>query len=581
MRLSLRWRITIPLVLLILLSSGTVSLISYRYFEDIYLDNIRSENLQLARSIASQIESGDGAVLMSIRKVAERYSWLDGSVIAIMDLDKKVSAVTNGLSFFPDPFAYQMEVQNAISGLESTRIIRPLDGEPVLVVFVPILEKGEITGAVWLADSLQPYDDHMSYFLRMMLILNGAGALLAILLVTFLSNYTIYPLHQLTRAAQWMSEGDFTRVALSNQSDEIGQLNQAFNQMASQINVQFSELTAERVKLAAVLSNMNDGIMIVDRDGINRLVNPACLRIFGFTDDIPTGIPLVEVVRSHQIHELWLKCLNTGQQTSQTFELTANRQFINAIASPLSSPPSGNVLLVFQDLTRLHHLELVRRDFVSNVSHELRTPLASLKALTETLREGALDDLETAKRFLLRMEIEIDALSQIVQELLELSRIESGKASLDKQSINPSELIQSAYERMLHQAERAGITLTLKKSEGLSNVSADRARIIQVMVNLLHNAIKFTSPGGEITISAAQKKRIVVFSIKDTGIGIDPESLPRIFERFYKVDRARSGEGTGLGLSISRHIIETHKGSIWAESEVGKGSTFHFSLPLF
>jgi two-component system phosphate regulon sensor histidine kinase PhoR len=420
----------------------------------------------------------------------------------------------------------------------------------------------------------------MSYFLNIMLILNGAAALLAILLVTVLSNHTIGPLRQLTQAAHWMAEGDFTRVALSSQSDEIGQLNQAFNQMASQINMQFSELTAERVKLAAVLSNMNDGIMIVDQDGIIRLINPACLRIFDFSDDIPTGIPLVEVARSHQIHELWMKCQKTGQQTSQTFELTANRQFINAIASPLSSTPSGNVLLVFQDLTRLHHLELVRRDFVSNVSHELRTPLASLKALTETLREGALDDSETAKRFLLRMEIEIDALSQIVQELLELSRIESGKASLDKQSIDPAELIQSAFERMQHQAERAGITLTLKKSHGLSNVSADRARIIQVMVNLLHNAIKFTSPGGEITISAAQKKRIVVFSIKDTGIGIGPESLPRIFERFYKVDRARSGEGTGLGLSISRHIIETHKGSIWAESEVGKGSTFHFSLPL-
>ncbi|MHC1784023.1 MAG: ATP-binding protein [Anaerolineaceae bacterium] len=581
MHLSLRWRITIPFVLLMLITAGAISFFLYQYFEGIYLENIRSDNLQLARSIALQVEPSDRGVLQSIQKVAQRYSWLEGCVIAIMEPDGRVSAVTNGLSFYPNPDAYQAEVQNALAGQESSRVVRPAEGgEPTLVVFVPITERDKTIGVVWLAGSLKSYDDQMAYSWQIMILLNGAGVFLSILLVMLLSNYTIQPLRQLTRAAHWMAEGDFTRVALNNQADEIGQLNQAFNLMAIQINTQVSELTAERVKLAAVLSNMNDGIMIVDKEGITRLINPACLNIFDFSDDVPTGIPLVEVVRSHQVYDLWQRCLKSGQQTSQTFELSPNRQFINAIASPLSSTPPGNVLLVFQDLTRLHHLELVRRDFVSNVSHELRTPLASLKALTETLREGALDDPETAKRFLLRMEIEIDALAQIVQELLELSRIESGKATLDKQSINPSDLIQAAYERMQHQAERAGISLSIKPVDDLPNVYADKARIIQVMVNLLHNAIKFTSPGGEISISAAQKKRMVVFAIQDSGIGIEPEALPRIFERFYKVDRARSGEGTGLGLSISRHLIETHNGLIWAESEVSKGSTFYFSLPV-
>jgi two-component system phosphate regulon sensor histidine kinase PhoR len=581
MRLSLRWRISIPFVLLILITSGTISFFLYHYFEGIYLENIRSDNLQLARSIALQVETNDSGVLQSIQKVAQRYSWLDGCVIAIMAPDSRVTAVTNRLKFYPNPDDYRMEVQTALSGQETSTVIRPPEAEePVLVVFVPVTEHENVVGVVWLARSLKSYDDQMAYSWQIMILLVGGGVLLSILLVMLLSNYTIHPLRQLTQAAHWMAEGDFTRVALNNQADEIGQLNQAFNQMASQINTQVSELTAERVKLAAVLSNMNDGIMIVDKEGITRLINPACLNMFDFTDDVPTGIPLVEVVRSHQIYDLWQRCQKSGQQTSQTFELSPNRQFINAIASPLSSTPPGNVLLVFQDLTRLHHLELVRRDFVSNVSHELRTPLASLKALTETLREGALDDPETAKRFLLRMEIEIDALAQIVQELLELSRIESGKATLDKQNINPSALIQAAFDRMQHQAERAGISLSIKPADELPDVYADKARIIQVMVNLLHNAIKFTSPGGAITISAVQKKRMVVFSIQDTGIGIEPEALPRIFERFYKVDRARSGEGTGLGLSISRHLIETHNGLIWAESEVGKGSIFYFSLPV-
>ncbi len=583
MHLSLRWRIAVPFVLLILFTSGAISIFLSQYFEEIYLENVRSESLQLAHSISNQVETGAGGMPLQTRVIVERFSGFTNTSISILRPDGSVRSQAGPRSFNLEEESYRLEYERALSGQESTDIVRPDGEEPLLVAFVPFQYEEKVTGIVWLATSLKSYEDQMAYLKKVIYVINGAAVLLALLLVMFLSNYTIRPLRGLTRAAQWMAEGDFTRVPMYNQADEIGQLNQAFNQMAGQINAQFSELTAERVKLAAVLSNMNDGIMIVDRDGIARLINPACQRMFDFDREESEpliGIPLVEIVRSHQIYDLWQKCQKSGQQISQTFELSPNRQFINAIATQLSSPPPGNVLLVFQDLTRLHHLELVRRDFVSNVSHELRTPLASLKALTETLREGALDDPPTAKRFLLRMEIEIDALAQTVQELLELSRIESGKVPLDRQPIAPAALLQASFDRMQHQAERAGIEISLAPTGNLPEVSADKNRIIQVMVNLLHNAVKFTSPGGQIILSAEQKKRMVVFSIQDTGIGIDPAALPRIFERFYKVDRARSGEGTGLGLSISRHLVEAHNGMIWAESEVGKGSTFHFSLPV-
>ncbi len=228
----------------------------------------------------------------------------------------------------------------------------------------------------------------------------------------------------------------------------------------------------------------------------------------------------------------------------------------------------------------MRRLEMIRRDFVSNVSHELRTPLASLKALTETLQEGALEDPPAARRFLLRMENEIDNLTQMVQELLELSRIESGKVPLKRVSIEPLELASQAVDRMLVQSERAGVQLRLECPAGLPNVSADPTRMEQVIVNLIHNAIKFTPPGGEIVISAYLNTKVVVFSVQDTGAGIDPELLPRIFERFYKADRSRSSGGTGLGLSIARHMVEAHGGRIWADSKIGQGSTFYFSLPL-
>jgi two-component system phosphate regulon sensor histidine kinase PhoR len=235
--------------------------------------------------------------------------------------------------------------------------------------------------------------------------------------------------------------------------------------------------------------------------------------------------------------------------------------------------------MVIQDLTRLRKLEVVRRDFVSNVSHELRTPLASLKLLTETLQEGALEDLPAARKFLIQMENEIDNLTQLVRELLELSRIESGRVPLERKAIAPCDVVSPAVERMEIQANRAGLQVKFECPTDMPDIYADPDRVEQVLVNLLHNAIKFTPPGGMITVSAYHDPGRVVFRVSDSGVGIAQADLERIFERFYKSDRARSSGGTGLGLSIARHIIESHGGKIWAESTPGSGSIFFFSIP--
>jgi two-component system phosphate regulon sensor histidine kinase PhoR len=362
--------------------------------------------------------------------------------------------------------------------------------------------------------------------------------------------------------------------------DEIESLSLALQHLTDHMNAQFGELEAERKTLAAVLSNMTDGIMIVDRDGNIQLTNPAAKTLFSVNDVQVIGTSLVEVVRHHQLVEIWQKCKNTGSSQSTTLETSLDRLFIQGIATPLGDIMPGGILMVFQDLTRVRRLEMVRKDFVSNVSHELRTPLASLKALSETLREGALDDPPAAKRFLSRMEKEIDTLTQMVQELLELTRIESGRVPLEKKQVNPCDLLSSAVERMILQAQRAGLTLTQECPIEMPLVLVDFQRMGQVLMNLVHNAIKFTPPGGKIVASAYVQDDKVVFFIKDTGVGISPEALERIFERFYKTDRSRSGGGTGLGLSIARHLVEAHNGQIWAESIVGEGSTFYFSVPI-
>jgi two-component system, OmpR family, phosphate regulon sensor histidine kinase PhoR len=248
--------------------------------------------------------------------------------------------------------------------------------------------------------------------------------------------------------------------------------------------------------------------------------------------------------------------------------------------TPLAPQLPGSFLLLFQDLTRIHQLEMIRQDFVSNVSHELRTPLATLKALVETLQDYAVKDPDASKKFLGRMDNEIDNLTQMVQELLELSKIESGRVPLVKREISPGILISNVAERMQLQIQKGKLDLKLDIQRKIPTILVDENRMEQVLVNLIHNAIKFTPPGGKITLSAKQRNHEIIFSIEDTGIGIPPRDLERIFERFYKVDRARSEHGTGLGLSIARHLVEAHGGRIWAESIPTKGSTFHFSIPL-
>ena len=321
---------------------------------------------------------------------------------------------------------------------------------------------------------------------------------------------------------------------------------------------------------------MTDGVLIADAGGKVTLANPAAEGLFEVKNAI--GHTVAEVLRQHKLVEAWRRSRETGLPQEESVELSARRQFLQLVVLP--DQQSGGSLLLVQNLTRVRRLETIRRDFISNVSHELRTPLASLKALTETLRDGALEDPKAAHRFLGRIETEVDALTQMAQELLELTRIESGQVPLEFKAIPAASLLLSAADRMRAQAERAGLVIRLGAPQDTTNVRADPSRLEQVLVNLIHNALKFTHPGGEVVLSVQTEKEVVRFAVRDTGVGIPVDDLERIFERFYKADRARSGGGTGLGLSIARHIVEAHGGSIWAESEEGRGSTFYFTIPL-
>ena len=353
-------------------------------------------------------------------------------------------------------------------------------------------------------------------------------------------------------------------------------LSNAVKTLTLTLRVRTSVVETERARLATVLDQMTDGVLIADATGRVLFANPAVERLFETKDIL--GRTVVEVLRLHQLIEAWQRCQQTGELQTESIERPGRRQFLQLIAIP--DRGTGGSLLLVQDLTRVRRLETVRRDFISNLSHELRTPLASLKALTETLQEGALEDPPAARRFLKRIETEVDALTQMATELLELSRIESGQVPLEFRPVPASSLLLSATDRMRAQAERAGLVLRLAAPLDMTEVMVDPPRLEQVLVNLIHNAVKFTPPGGEVVLSAQIEGNFVRFSARDSGVGIPADDLERIFERFYKADRARSGGGTGLGLSISRHLVEAHGGKIWAESEEGQGSTFYFTIPI-
>lgn len=375
-------------------------------------------------------------------------------------------------------------------------------------------------------------------------------------------------------------EGDAQAHMLAIEKTPLNNIIRATNRLDSRRIAEINELSHERGVLATVFAQMSDGVIVTDRLGQVTLINTAALDLFGATEETALGSRVAEVVAHYQLIDLWKECVETVQEQNSVVDFGSNNLFLEVSMSPIKTDELVGFLLLFSNLTEVRRLETVRRDFISNISHELRTPLAGLNAIVETLQDGALDDRPAAERFLGRAENEIDVMTQMVEELLELSRIESGLVPFRFATTGLRPLISEAIERVKRQVDRKGVRVSAELDHTLPPVLIDEARIEQVLNNLLSNAIKFTPEGGTITLSAQPYSQShILVSVSDTGIGIPARNLPRIFERFYKSEASRTSRGTGLGLAIAKHIIQGHNSTIWAESVEGKGSTFFFTLP--
>ncbi len=381
-----------------------------------------------------------------------------------------------------------------------------------------------------------------------------------------------------------VAEGNFSVRAGALASEALKPLQDAFDAMAAALADLFGLLSANGEQLAAVLDTMADGVAVVDNDNRLALTNASAQSLLGL--GAGTGARLSAAFRDHELHALVAKCRAENARQHAELDLPSVRRTVSAIATPLApavGAPETSVLLTIHDLTSLRRLETSRREFVANVSHELRTPLASIKAMVETLESGAVNDPVIAPDFLQRALWEVDRMSAIVDDLLELSRIENAQYVVRQEPVSLVAAAEGVRASMEPRAADAGVEVVVS-AHADAPVFGDEEKLRRVFANLVDNALKFTPTGGrvEIRIGAGAgdlPDGPVRVEVRDNGDGIAPEHLPHLFERFYKADRSRRGKGTGLGLAIVKGIVESHGGEIGVESELGAGATVWFTLP--
>jgi two-component system, OmpR family, phosphate regulon sensor histidine kinase PhoR len=579
---SIQWRITLSFILIVLASMGILGVHLVNSTRGQQLDALSSQLEGQARIIAEASLPGFLAQeqATALDALAKSLGTQIDARVTIIALDGAVLGDSEQDPSTMENHAARAEFRDALEHGkgESTRYSTTL-GQRMMYVAVPVSHEGQVTGVARVALPLAAIEG-LVHRLTASIISAMAITLVIIMLAGWLiSRLITRPIRKLTAASKEIASGKLgQRIAITSR-DEVGELAKAFNQMSLKLAELVETISADRTGLATILGNMTDGVIMTDIEGFVSLANNAASKLFNI--DNTAGKTLIEVVRDHEMDEVLKMCLSTGDAQTVQYQSAAAERYVRAIAIPVAGDELSGALLLLQDLTELRDLQTTRRELIGNISHEFRTPLAGIRALVETLRDGAIDDRDKAADFLNRIEDEVERLAQIVAELTELSRIETGKAKLMLEPVDINPLLEEVLGQLSPQADRQQLSVHKELAAGLPPVQADKTRIRQVILNIVHNAIKFTGSGGKITVATRAHDGWVTVEVSDTGVGIARGDLPHIFERFYRGDRARSGgTGTGMGLAIARHVVEAHGGRIWVQSQQGRGAIFSFSLPL-
>ncbi|NVO00182.1 MAG: HAMP domain-containing protein [Geobacteraceae bacterium] len=586
MRISFRYKLMLSYLLILLVMGGSVFFYLNRTLESSIIATLK-DNLLSQTRLASLMLSRDAGKQSDIPALAVSLGKAVTARVTILATDGTVtgdSEVRADQLHELENHINRPEVQGALqSGYGTSVRYSATLRHDMLYAAVPVTHEGRIDGVVRLALPLSSLVSVRSGLHRTLGTALLFSFILTLIFSYILSRLTSRPLQQIASIASEMGKGNFNRRLPTGWHDELGDLAVIMNEMAEKLDDQLSRLTSERNRLDAILSGMGEGLMVTDKSGTITLVNPAFCRLFKVYEGIIDN-PISNISRHPALLE------SHDQVSREKYELinemtiqTPEEKFLFTHWVPLLDENGmQGVVAVFHDVTDLKRLENIRRDFVANVSHELRTPVSVIKGYSEALLDGLIKESpDKAAEFVQIILNHSERLAALVNDLLSLSEMESPDFSFDMQSISIEGTVNKVCSLMKNRADSKGIRISVAEPGKGFTVVADQGRIEQVLVNLLDNAIKYSPGKCSISVTTEDDDEFIRVSVKDTGSGIPPASIPRLFERFYRVDagRSRNEGGTGLGLAIVKHIIQLHGGTVWAENNRdGVGATFSFTL---
>lgn len=584
---SLQWKIVLIYSLLLLFTLQLIGVYLVQDLERYYLDSYK-ENLENQAKLISTFIAPRPLEERSTEDIAHLTRELRGLwEMDIMVLDSNAQVVgSSGSQEVIGSRLIREEVMAALSNTTSG-VVRtdPSTRERRYYLAVPLASRGSTTGLIYLGGSLKSVDSTLNQI--KLTLITGSTIVLAIGLVLglILTGTITAPILEVTKTAEKMARGDFTRKIQVVSGDEIGQLGHSFNYLSTRLSQNLEEISTEKSKVEAIINYMNDGVIALDSHGNMIHINPAARKIIAApaVDRLESGSLGIERLKQFVGSPADGLLDNRGEPAN--FEVVRRQPpgVYQVQLAPFQQEKGqiGGTLIVIHDVTKEKELIRLQQEFVADVSHELRTPLTTIKSYVEALLDGATGDRELRYRFLKVLEKETDRMVRLVKDLLVLSLLDSRQVELHRVRVSLADLVREAVD-YIQQSQENLPEILLDFPGHLPRVALDRRRVMQVVNNIINNAVHYTPPSGKVRVEASLQPGFVKIVVADNGIGIPGEDLPRLFERFYRVEKNRSRDygGTGLGLSIARKIVEAHGGDIGADSILGEGTTIWFTLPV-